>query len=253
VLTANELAGRGALAGEHMMSIIAAASGDDLLSRLRAIDLAVPARTKGRTTQHRETWTMCRLLTTLAQENRRLQFPISVIHGDRPDVLLQMGDVTVGIEITEAISRQYAEFCALAEREFPGKWLEPGHFRWDSPPLRVPEMRAILQQSELTSDGWAGDQPEREWAQHMLSLVDAKLGKLAKPEFKLADHNWLAVYDNLPLPNIHLGNAIAFLLPLLENRWQQSPGFDVLFVEHGPVIAEITCEGSAHLLLNDVW
>ena len=224
----------------------------ELFATLREIDISVPARIDGRTTDHTETWTIARLLSTLAKADR-LAFPLSVTHRDRPDILLQSENAKIGVEITEAISQQYAAYCALAEREFPDVFLEPAHFRWGAPSLTAEEMRELLRQSQRTSEGWVGDRAAREWALFIQSIVDTKLVKLARTDFGKFDENWLAVYDNLPLPNVHLTNATAFLRPLLQDRWSRKLGFDVLFVEHGPVIARITAEGSEHLVLNDLW
>lgn len=227
-------------------------NADRLFALLREIDLSVPGRTEGRTTHHTETWSICRLVSTLAAAGL-LTFPVAVTHRDRPDFLIDDDGKLIGVEITEAISQQYAAYCALAEREFPGALLELAHFRWDSPKRTVEEMRTLLRQTQLTSDGWAGDHPEREWALFMQSAIDNKIGKLAHPDFAKFERNWLSIYDNLPMPNIHLGNAIGFLQPLLQDRWARSPGFDAVFIEHGPVIAHITSTGSNHLLLKDLW
>ena len=132
-------------------------------------------------------------------------------------------------------------------------FLEPAHFRWGAPTLTVKQMRELLRQKQLTSDGWAGDRPEQEWAEFILSAVDIKLAKLAHPDFAKFEKNWLAIYDNLPLPNIDLSKAITFLRPLLRDRWPRNPGFDTLFVEHGPVIAMITGHDLDNLVLNDLW
>lgn len=225
---------------------------EELLTALRMSDIAVPGRTEGRKTDHTETWVVARLLSTLGKAGR-VNFPLSVAHRDRPDSFVKFGTTTCGIEITEAISQQYAAYCALAEREFPDVFLEPAHFRWGAPSMTNEEMRTLLRQSQLSSDGWAGDRAEEEWALFILSSVDAKLLKLAHPDFSKFDRNWLAIYDNLPLPNIDLSKAIAFLRPLLRDRWRQVPPFDAIFVEHGPVIARITASDAEHLLLHDLW
>jgi hypothetical protein len=234
------------------LNIPAVESSLELLTVLRGVDLSVPRRIDGRTTDHTETWTIVRLLSTLANSDR-IAFPLAVTHRDRPDILIQFGTQKIGIEITEAVSKQYAAYCALAEREFPDVFLEPAHFRWGAPSLSAEQMRALLRQSQLTSDGWVGDRPEQEWALFVQSVVDAKLAKLARPDFEKFGQNWLAVYDNLPLPNVHLAKAIEFLRPLLQDRWASDPCFYALFIEHGPVIACITPEGSEHLPLNDLW
>lgn len=227
-------------------------TSDELISVLQQIDISVPPRTDGRTTHHTETWTICRLLSTLAN-HKRLSFPVSLNHRDRPDFLIEAGNTKVGVEVTEAISEQYAAYCALAELGFPDVFLEPAHFRWGAPKLTVEEMRSLLRESQLTSDGWAGDRPEQEWAFFIQSVVDNKLAKLSRPNFASFDQNWLSIYDNLPLPNIHLEKAITFLQPLLQDRWWRDPSFNMLFVEHGPVIVQITENGTDHLVLSDLW
>lgn len=234
------------------VDIQTALNPSDLLAALRRIDISVPARTDGRTTDHTETWTISRLLSTLTKCSL-LEFPLSVTHRDRPDSLILSNDREIGVEITEAISQQYAAYCALAEREFPEVFLEPAHFRWGAPVMTVNDMRNLLRHSQLSSDGWAGDRPEQEWALFIQSVVDSKLAKLARPDFAKYGQNWLAIYDNLPLPNINLSKAIAYLQPLLHDRWGKTPSFDTLFVEHGPVIARITASGVDHLALNDLW
>ncbi len=155
--------------------------------------------------------------------------------------------------MTEAISEQYAAYSALAEREFPDALLEPGHFRWGAPKLSVEEMRRLLRQTQLTAQPWVGDRPEQEWALFIQSAVDAKLTKLASPEFQKFDRNWLSVYDNLPLPNVHLERGIAFLRPLLQEQWSRNPSFDTVYIERGPVIAEVSAIETNHLVLLDLW
>jgi hypothetical protein len=149
-------------------------------------------------------------------------------------------DCDVGIEVTEAIPAQYAKYSAIAEQEFPNASLDSGHFRLDRPKMTTRKMRDLLKQDQLTSPPWVGSRPEQEWARHIAKAFDTKLIKLAKPGFGIHQQNWLAIYDNLPLPNVHLGNAISYLVPLIQDYWSRCPCFDTLFIEHGPVIAKIT-------------
>ena len=176
-----------------------ATNSAELLEALRAINISVPARVDGRTTDHVETWTGTRLMSTLAMAGR-LQFPLSVTHRDRPDILIRLGEAEIGLEITEAISQQYAAYSALAEREFPDVFLEPAHFRWGSPEMTVDQMRQLLRKDRMTSSGWVGDRPEIEWGLFIHSVVDNKLAKLAQAGFAKFGKNWLAIYDNLTLP-----------------------------------------------------
>ncbi len=173
--------------------------------------------------------------------------------GGRPDFQIQFGATEVGIEVTEAVSEQYAAYSALAEREFPGVFLEPGHFRWGSPNLSVDKMRSLLRQSQLSASPWVGDYAEREWASYMQSAIESKLIKLAKPGFHHFSENWLSIYDNLPLCHIHLEKAIAFLLPTLAAYWSKRPSFSAIYIEHGPVIAMLSPTNVRYLSLCDLW
>ena len=225
---------------------------ESLRDKLQAVDITVPLRTEGRKTAHTERWVICRLLSTLASCGQ-LAFPVSVAHRDKPDFLLAQGSRQVGVEATEAISEQYAAFSALAEREFPDVLLDPGHFRWGSPQKSVEEMRDILRHGQLTAPPWAGDRPEEEWALSMESIVRVKLGKLARPDFAKFEENWLAIYHNLPIPNVHLQTASHRLLPKIADVWKGTPAFTRIYIEHGPVILEIQEHGTAHFVLDDLW
>lgn len=237
---------------QMLFAITSAENKTELCSVLCATDISVPLRTEGRTTHHTETWAICRLLATLA-ESSLVSYPVSVQHCDRPDFHITFGASQVGVEVTEAVSEQYAAYSALAEREFPDVFLEPGHFRWGSPKLSVDEMRSLLRQPQLSAPPWVGDRAEREWALYMQSVIESKLTKLAKPGFRLFSENWLSIYDNLPLCHIHLGKAIAFLLPTLASCWSRSPCFSVIYIEHGPVIVRLSPSSVRHLALSDLW
>jgi hypothetical protein len=237
-----------------LISLTDMRSSAELLSALRRIEIAVPARTGGRKTHHTETYVVCRLLSTLAAGNQ-LRFPLSVSRrdppNDRPDVVILGGDGRVGIEITEAIPERFAALCALAEREFPGCWLPVEVFQWNQP-LSTDEMRDLLR-CRMHLGGWVSSAAEREWAVFMNGVIQSKSEKLTREDFEKYEQNWLSIYDNLPLPHVHLAGAIEFLRPMLSESWVTAPKFDTIFIEHGPVIAQLTLEASEHFPINDIW
>lgn len=238
--------------GVPLTDISHAATKSDLISALRGFDITVPLRTEGRKTQHVERWTICRLLSTLA-ENELLCYPVALKHRDRPDFLLQCHETKIGIELTEASSEQYTAYSALAEHEFPDSFLEPGHFRWGSPKRTTEEMRELLRQEQLTSPPWVGDHVEREWALYFKSVVETKLLKLAKLGFETFHENWLVIYDNLPLQHIHLEKAIGYLLPELECTWAIIPGFYAIYIEHGAIVVKLTPNETTYMVLHNLW
>lgn len=237
---------------ELLTNIPTVATKNGLISILGNFDIAVPLRTEGRKTSHVERWTICRLLSTLA-ENELLCYPVTLKHRDRPDFLLQHHQTKIGIELTEAISEQYAAYSALAEREFPDSFLEPGHFRWGKPKRTIEEMRELLRQEQLTSPPWVGDHAEREWALYFQSVVETKRLKLAKPGFETFCENWLVIYDNLPMPHIHWEKAIGFLLPELGTMWASTPSFDAIYIEHGVHFVKLAPNEITYMALHDLW
>ena len=228
------------------------ATKSELFVLLHAFDISVPLRTEGRTTYHAERWTICRLLSTLAK-NDSLCYPITLMHQDRPDFILQCHRSKIGLEVTEAIPEQYAAYTALAEHQFPDTILEPGHFRWKSAQRTTQEMRELLGKNQLTSHPWMGDSAEREWASFFQSVIETKLLKIAKPGFEIFQDNSLAIYDNLPMPNINLNKAINFLLPKLDSVWKSTLSFNAIYVEHGTKIVKLSPTEITYLDLHDIW
>jgi hypothetical protein len=231
-------------------NIGAVASSADLRALLANTDITVPRRTEGRTTTDTERWTICRLLATLNQQGR-LHFPLKIAHGDRPDFELVKGNSSTGIEITEAISQSYAACLALAERIKPHAVIEMSLFRPDSPRKTTQELKEIIAASSLTGSGWAGNSAEEEWAIFLAENISGKHLKLLN--YRQYPVNWLAIYDNLPLPNVNLADAIAHLAPKIAPLWTRKPCFDAVFIERGPVIVELTRSNSAHHTLVDLW
>lgn len=229
--------------------VVDCTSVDELMKRLAATSLEVPKRTNGRTTEQTERWTICRLLSTLGAL-KRLVYPLSVLHVDKPDFTVSMSSARVGIEVTEAIHRDYARCVALAEHEKPDAVIDASLFRWGDPEKTLAQLRAIVAASQLTGPGWAGDSVESEWAIHIASIIASKRAKL--PSYRQHDLQWLAIYDNLPLPNVNLALAVQKLQRLLQ-PWNDKATFDEIFVEHGPVIVALTGQSVCFLELNDLW
>jgi hypothetical protein len=94
---------------------IDARSISELVDGLRAIDITVPLRTEGRTTEHCERWSICRFLSTYAGTNL-LGYPLKIEKRERPDFLLSLPSRRVGIEITEAVPPDWAWADARREK-----------------------------------------------------------------------------------------------------------------------------------------
>jgi hypothetical protein len=230
-----------------LIMIDQANNAHELAASLRQIDTTVPRRVDGRNRPIRttEVWSICHLLAALAK-TKLLAYPFSLWHRERPDFQLQDGNVTIGVEVTEATTEQFAAYCSAVEKAGTGI-LEPAHFGVGAAKLSSAQFDSLLQETELTSDGWSGDSPEREWAQGIQSSVEKKLGTINHSTFQKFEKNWLAIYDNLPLPSIDVGKAVSYLRPRLDATWLCSPCFDVVFVETGSIIVRLTATSAEQL------
>ena len=94
---------------------ISAPSSVDLLSQLAAIDISVPLRTEGRTTEHCERWSICRFLAAYAATDV-LGYPLHLEKRERPDFLLRLPGSDFGIEVTEAVPPDWVWADARRER-----------------------------------------------------------------------------------------------------------------------------------------
>lgn len=138
--------------------MLSADNAADLLTRLSNIDISVPGRTQGRTTEYTEQYSICRLLSTLAN-TEYLSYSLSLTKRERPDFLLCCKGKNIGIEITEATLPDYSQYLTHAESN-------PSEAEKESDVLAVPSFRhgtklTKQQKNDFHSrnrldDGWVG-------------------------------------------------------------------------------------------------
>lgn len=207
--------------------IISADSLDCLVSLLTAIDISVPRRTSGRTTDHTERYSICRLLSTLAK-TEYLSYPLSLVKRERPDFLLTCNSQNIGIEITEATSKDYCSYQALVEHRNPGHFIEPTHFRHGKE-LTQEHKQKLLQQDKLTGVPWCGDAAEKEWSLYIKEAIENKSKKLNEQSFEKFHQNWLLIYDSTPTSFLEKELLIPYLGDLFQTY--SSLCFDIVFIE----------------------
>ena len=224
-------------------------SADKLLEILAGIDITVPPRTE-RTTEQVERWSTARFLSTYARSTL-LSYPLQVTRRDRPDILIEMPERKAGIEITEAVPTNWAKTSALHEdREYDTLMFiprcKPGE------PTRPTEELDRIARGEDMGVPWAGDSPERDWADAMFHFTEMKAVKFSKPGFIAFDKNWLLIYDNWPAPAVDERKAADYFLAKLANRGGTQP-FDAIFVEGNKQFWRFENEQVHEAPINDVW
>lgn len=217
-----------------------------LIKILQSVD--VPLSTIGRTTEHTEYYAISFLLCTLDQENG-LDYPLSLIHVDRPDFVLSLPNENIGIEHTEAVPQNEAAKDALREQGVgPGMHflsrVVPGGKRRKSKQL----VREVV--ADAMTDGWLGDQTEVEWADAMKFFLDEKLLKLRKNRFAKHEENWLLMYDNWPLPAINRKLAASYFHKRLLG---QQVEFDRIYILSDAYLYEVLRDSASVFPVNNLW
>jgi hypothetical protein len=205
-------------------------------NNIKKIDISVPLRSKGRKTEHTERYSLVSFLQNFIGD-KYFNFPIKIIHRDRPDFLIETSKNNTGIEFTESIPEQLARAQTILEEHFPDGHLEPSFFKWYSPERTNSEILEILKKSQvkLTGQGYTGNQIEEEWSKGIVDCIRNKTVKLNKNGFDQFDKNWLLIYDNQTrafLDKEYISNRIS---ALLLNYWKdnQDIKFEKIFIESG--------------------
>jgi len=232
------------------MVTLNADSAADLLEKLKAIEITVPPRKKGRTTEHCERWSICRFLATYA-ETKLIQYPMRVKKREGPDFLLSFPSTHVGIEVTEAVPSNWARANAHREKLNDSNLIFLQCFLPGEPQLSKKEIDNIAT-GVNRGDGWAGDAPEKEWAEAMAYFSLQKANKFIESGYERFDVNWLIIYDNWPLPAVEYQKAVDYFIQWLENLDTPLP-FDCVFVEAGHSIWHFQIPAYDQQRIRDLW
>lgn len=233
------------------MEGISACSREELTEALRAVDISVPPRTEGRTSDDCERWSICRFLSTL-NGTGLVDFPLRVSKREKPDFQVCTGSSAWGVEVTEAIPKDYARASALLDRENPNALLDMSLFKYGETKT-LEQIRDILAQKELTGDGWAGESAERELADALRSITESKTAKLRNKGFEKYPRNLLLVYDNMPLPHLDHDAVAVHCAQRLSDYWGNDLTFDEVIVESGKTIFFFSASHVRKMELVDLW
>jgi len=232
------------------METLTADSPSDLLRQLATIDITVPPRGPERTKDHCEQWSICRLLSTFA-DSTLLHYPLRVDPDDRPDFLLSMRKVRIGVEVTEAVATDLARADVLQQN----KDYDVARSFQRVLPADLPRSRKDIEKiakGETRGTCWSGDSVEREWADVMTFFSLSKADRFAQPGFRKYDLNWLLIYDHWELPMLDEEKAAVFFQLQLLALEPPLP-FDIIFVECNKNIWQFSIPQHSSRPINDIW
>jgi hypothetical protein len=211
----------------------------ELAAELAALDIDVPPRSEGRQSHHVERYCIAHLLATLPAE--RISFPLTLAHRDKPDFLLTMSGIAIGIEHTEAVPTSVARSQAMREQGLGADVYFTPHAKPGEQRKTAKEIRDEIE-ADVPGEGWVGDAPEREWAEAIAHYVRDKLPKAMDVGFERYAFNWLIVYDNWPLPAVKYSVAASYLAPLLVDMSAFSV-FDAIFIHDESFMCQLSEKG----------
>jgi hypothetical protein len=229
---------------------LSAVSPADLRAQLRAVDITVPLVTEGRTKEHREQFMIARFLATAVTTNR-LAFPFAVVHGEKPDFLLDLAGVEIGVECVEAVPKERYQIELLRKKHYPeamnfGQHFEPGedNFTWDERHEIASGLRA--------GPPWMPATAKRNWIAAMQYVVAGKTAKLRQGNYSTSRSTWLLVRDEWPSSLQFYPEQVRdaaeelarSLAPLLSE-----PAFDAVFIECSD---QLLCLEAGQLTVEDV-
>lgn len=205
-------------------------------NNIKKIDISVPLRSKGRKTEHTERYSLVSFLQNFI-DDKYFNFPLKIIHRDKPDFLIVTSINNTGIEFTESIPEQLARAQAILEKHFPDGHLEPSFFKGDNPLSTNSEIFEILKKSQvkLTGQGYTGNQIEQEWIKGIVDSIIYKTVKLNKNGFDQFDKNWLLIYDNQTRAFLDIEYVSNKINSLLLDYWKdnQDIKYEKIFIESG--------------------
>lgn len=232
------------------MILLEASTSSELVKILAETNIAVPDRTSWRTKEHMERYTIAHLVSALMKAGL-VTYPVSLIHRDRPDFMLSMGNRRIGIEHTEAISQNEAHKAVLRQR---GNGPKMCYISRTLPGEPKKQNKKLIKEIEANDpgDGWVGNSPETEWADAMLHFVKNKLNTVKKDGFERFDEDWLLIYDNwnLPAPEVREGTHLFFKAVQQTSAFKE---FKRIFVMTEQFFCEISAIEFRVYETNDLW
>ncbi len=224
----------------------------ELTEKLQRIPIDSPLGETDKPTLHEERWVVCRFLRALSADPI-MNYPLRLIHQDRPDFVISSSKSSVGVEVTRAGDQGYE--CALSHvsKEELGlvecSLFRPG-FRVNTSRGARPTVTTL--DDELEGPGWRGREADEEWVEFMLIAIRDKTRKLST--YERFDLDWLLIRDATPCKAVvHLREAASMLQNSLESYWSQQVRFSSVIVLSGEHVFQFSPSSMKQRQVVDLW
>ena len=211
---------------------------------LRRVNVIVPDRADGRTKQHTERYSLARLIASVPDH---LNYPLMIVHDDRPDFVVVSLENRIGIEHTEIVPENVARSSFLRSKGL-------GPDMYFTPRAAYGEERRTAQElkDEILSDkpggGWHGKAPERETSDAIVGFALAKTSSAQKDGYRTFDENWLLMYNNWPGPAVNLSESASMAHTRLIDGGAFDQ-FDRIYVLGSRTLVEMNAVGATEIEL----
>jgi hypothetical protein len=235
---------------------ISSEDAPDLLRQLAETDIRVPRKTEGRTSQHRERYTMARFLATACTQGW-LDFPLSLVHHDNtgnPDFLLTSPSYSIGVECVEAVSQSWYEIDVLRERHYAGAVVSVPKLEPGAQALSHSAKHAIACGVKVAPP-WMGKDPEQAWAKAHEHFIAGKVQKLRNGNYRPLSRLWLLVQDEWSTP-VHGSDSIMEAAEILVPRLPPlfaTPAFEKIFILSSPLLLAFDGSGFEVNPIRNLW
>jgi hypothetical protein len=231
---------------------LSANSKKDLLQVLQQSEIRV-GPVIGRPFQQRERHVMARFLATMASLNL-LRYPLKLMHGNKPDFLLQIQSEQIGIECVGAASRESYAIRAIRERKYPEAMTSIPTFKAGEKFLTTTEKDQFASGKRREAP-LQGNMPEQLWADAMEHFIRDKTTKLRAGNYAGSFKTWLLIQDEYSAAinqDEELEEAVALCLCRIE-AFFDLPCFDSIFILNRSQLLTLERNSFRRQPLCDLW
>lgn len=164
------------------------------------------------------------------------QFPLTIIHRDKPDFLLVFQDRCISVEVVRFLSSARAHATTTARRL--GIGFIPTRYDFGSPTRTREQMEQSLVALSVGLTDW---RPifDRQYVEEILRLVQEKKQKVLIESTVDAAEHWLLIEDEHDMSDLQIDYVIRASLDGLQPHWASQPHFSRILLLSRPLLVDM--------------